>query len=150
LSLFFLGFTSATLSPNPNSIFLTPSSPSQMVEFVNSNSSDTGTYAVILSSSLSNIVGLNFNNLVYPSGRFITFTINSNAPPGTYQGSASFDSNNLPISVLVQNNTNVTEVPSDILVFPTNKVVTVQQGSSKSQNILVTVPSTYPRLITFQ
>jgi len=38
----------------------------------------------------------------------------------------------------------------DILVFPTSKIVTVKQGSEKTQNIQITVPETYPNTVTVQ
>lgn len=147
--LFIISFASATITTDPSSVFLTPTQTSQLVEFINSNSTDTSTYPLSLSSDLTNVVSLSFNNIIFPSNRYITISVKSTAPAGTHNGYLNFGTYSLPITVYVENTTIPVE-ESEILVFPTSKVVTVQQGNEKSQNILITVPSTYPRSINIQ
>ncbi len=82
-----------------------------------------------------------------PSSQEITISIDQNAPVGNL-GVVLF-SNSL-VQVAVNNNQEPEDPPvqSDILVFPTSKITTVVQGEEKTQNILITVPSSYPRVIT--
>lgn len=70
----------------------------------------------------------------------------SSLTQGSYQGYISFsDGSSIPINVVVNK---VSQ--TDILVFPTSKVLTVKQGDEKTQNILISVASSYPRVITIQ
>lgn len=144
-----LSFVSASITTDPVSVFLTPTQTSQLVEFINSNASDTSTYTLSLSGDLNDVVSLSFNNIIFPSNRFITISVKSTASSGTHTGYLNYGSYSLPITVYIENITS-TEPDSGILVFPTSKVVTVQQGNTKTQNILITVPSNYPRTINIQ
>lgn len=77
-----------------------------------------------------------------------TFVLTFSPPTtmGIYNSYVLFDDGlNIPITFTIEE-----PYTGDIIVFPTSKVVTVQQGSEKTQNILVTVPQTYPRTITIQ
>lgn len=78
------------------------------------------------------------------------FQISLNPPttPGSYNSYIFFnDGLNIPINITIPSNTPQT---GDLIVFPTSKVVTVQQGYEKTQNILITVPSNYPESVTIQ
>ena len=79
--------------------------------------------------------------------QLFTVSFDSNTPSGIITRSVTFSDSSTPISLTL----NVTSAPvtqqGDILIFPTSKVITVQQGQEKTQNILVTVPSSYPRTI---
>jgi len=106
----------------------------------------------------------NFSVNIFKSGEFfdtvlvslsieplsnLTFTINFNQlNSGYYNGFMySGDGYILPIKI------NISEPILDtggIIIFPTAKVVNVQQGSEKQQNIQVIVPSSFPRIITIQ
>lgn len=106
----------------------------------------------------------NFSINIFKSGSFFTTNPSSITIPlnssqeiiinfdllgiGYYSGYLySSDGLNIPIYV------NITEKVIDtggIIVFPTAKVVNVQQGAEKQQNIQVIVPSTFPRIITIQ
>jgi len=82
----------------------------------------------------------------------IKININQGIPIGFYLLSLQFTKNSslilsIPLSIEIEEEL---VQQGDILVFPTSKIITVQQDSQKTQNILVTVPSSYPRTITIQ
>jgi len=82
-----------------------------------------------------------------PSSKSITITFDNNAPVGTHFNTIDFGDYTVPVVMIVQ----TSEVQQgDILIFPTSKVISVQQDSEKTQNIIVTVPSNYPEPITIQ
>lgn len=83
------------------------------------------------------------------SGNTITFLFDNSAPIGNFQGIILFSNSSLQIPVNLAVNQSQ-QSPSDILVFPTNKIITVTQETEKTQNILITVPPSYPRTITIQ
>src|SRR3990167_2327477 len=87
----------------------------------------------------------------FPSQKTLTISYNPSASIGLHSGSITFSdgSSSVPIAFQV-NAPQQTQSDSGILIFPTSKVVTVQQGSEKSQSITLTVPSTYPTSITIQ
>ncbi|MBU0959065.1 MAG: hypothetical protein KKB31_03920, partial [Nanoarchaeota archaeon] len=58
----------------------------------------------------------------------------------------SSDGTTIPINV----NAVETSNPSGIIIFPTSKVINIQQGAEKTQNIQIIVPSNYPSSITIQ
>ncbi len=82
----------------------------------------------------------------------IKIAISQDIPAGSYILSISFFDNStfvssFPVSVII----NEGEVEQgDILIFPTSKVITIQQNRIKTQNILITVPANYPRTVTIQ
>lgn len=78
----------------------------------------------------------------------IIISFDNSAPVGSFLGLINFAGYN-PLPIFI----NVTEEQdqnSGIYVFPTGKVLTVQQGIEKTQTILVNVPTTYPRVVTVQ
>lgn len=79
----------------------------------------------------------------------IQINFNPDYPPGTYDGALIFNdgSNLVPVSMTVEESS---QSPSGIIVFPTNQVVTVNQGQEKTRQITITVPSDYPESITIQ
>lgn len=78
----------------------------------------------------------------------IPLSFSSTTPAGLHLGSVVFgDGSSVPLAFYVKA---VSQQSSPILVFPTSKVVSVQQGNEKTQNIIITVPSSYPRTITIQ
>lgn len=143
-------FASATVTvsfPDPAVVSLNPTNPSQVVEFENQNLSDTPVVSVSLSSALLNVAQLSASSVSVPSHASVTVSIKASAPAGSYSGTLDYTGGSIPVSVFVQAPAQNT-TPGGIIVFPTSKVISVQQGAEKTQNILISVPSTYPRTIT--
>ena len=136
LSIFFLSLVSATIA-TPNQVSLNNQNPSQSIEFVDLNSSIT----LSLSSSISAYAELNFYT-ADPTNRWVTISLKPNVPVGNYVGSINYFEGMTPVGIYIEENE--TQIESDIIVFPTSKVVTVKQGSEKTQSIMLTVPSNYP------
>lgn len=107
----------------------------------------------------------NYNVTLYKSGSFFStspvlpITINNNSNSqiqisfsqinavGNYSGSIYASDGSL-IDILVSAEEN--EPQAGVIVFPTSKVINVQQGQIKTQTIQVIVPSNYPSSITMQ
>jgi hypothetical protein len=141
--------------PASSIISINPSNPSQTVEFTNQNLSETVSVSLSLSSELQNELQLSSSSIIIDYRNSIIISTKTNAPNGTFSGSLNYQcgnqSSSIPISLFIPNPTqNITSNPSDIIIFPTTKTVTVQQGESKTQNIMLTVPQSYPRTITIQ
>ena len=117
------------------------------------------------SSAITCTNPLNTQVLVSPVGSFFTTSPSSSfyiqnqssqvidisfgsLSKGLYNGILSFSDASNPVYI----NVNVTDpVQTNLpIVFPTAKVINVQQGQEKSQSIQIIVPSTYPRQITIQ
>jgi len=139
LSIFFLSLVSATTT-SPNQVSLNNQNPSQSIEFIDLNSS----ISLSLSSSISAYAELNFYT-ADATNRWVTISLKPNIPAGNYIGSINYFEGMTPVGIYIEENE--TQVESDIIVFPTSKVVTVKQGSEKTQSIMLTVPSNYPRPI---
>lgn len=78
----------------------------------------------------------------------ILIDFSSSIPPGSHSGFLTFgDGSSTPIAFFVESTSNI---DSQILVFPTSKVTSISQGTQKTQNILITVPSDYGKTITIQ
>lgn len=142
--------------PTTSLISINPSNPSQTVEFTNQNLSETVSVSLSLSSELQNELQLSSSTLSIDYRNSVVVFTKSNAPNGSFSGTLNYQcgnqSNSIPISLFIPNPTQNTTPsdPSDIIIFPTAKTVTVQQGSEKTQNIMLTVPQSYPRTITIQ
>jgi len=159
-TILFLNLISASVvisypNPIPSTIILNSSSISQVIEFTNTNSSQNIDLTFSLSPSLNGLVTLSKTSLnigVSPYKGSVMLTIpETYESGGTFNGYLAYSYNGenyyLPLKVIVAEEINIDE---KIIIFPTSKVVTVQQGSSKTQSISITVPSTYPRPITIQ
>lgn len=84
-----------------------------------------------------------------PSSKTIKVIFDKDASMGTHTGSINFNDGTTPIPILF--NVEEQEIQNyGIIVFPTSKVVNIQQGQVKNQNIQIIVPSNYPRIITIQ
>jgi hypothetical protein len=129
---------------NPSSVLLTKNHTSQQIEFLDL----TNNLTLSLSNSISNYAQLNFNT-VNPTERWITISLKSGVPSGNYVGSIDYSGGSVPVAIYIEPN-QTQQFTSDIIIFPTSKIVTVTQGSKKTQSILITVPATYPRTITIQ
>lgn len=101
----------------------------------------------ISTSGENSLFSLTPSSLPINSSVPINISFSSSAPVGLHSGSIHLGAKMIPVSFLVEDSE---EEQGDILVFPTSKIITVQQGTEKTQNILITVPSTYPRTITLQ
>jgi len=163
LSLMLLSFASASIEitypdPIPSTISLNPFNPSQIIEFTNTNISEDLQLTFAISSNLQDIVTLSKTSLdvgVSPYKGSITLSI----PEEGYEDGGSFNgfltyttslgTDSIPVSVVIGPEESE-EVESDLIVFPTSKVVTIKQGSEKTQNILISVPLNYPRTVTIQ
>lgn len=155
ISLFFISFISATtttLTANPISFNIQPGASGtisvsySIIENIGNAGSNgvslTGTPRFITYSGGSISYGANITT----NGTLtINYLIPSNAT-GTIVNSVVVDGNVLELTFNVQ----VPQTQYNILVFPTNKIISVVQGEEKTQNIVVTVPSSYPRPITIQ
>lgn len=142
LSVFFISLVSA-ITTTPTQVSLDSQNPSQLIEFVGLNSS----ISLSLSSSIIPYAQLNFYT-ADPTNRWVTISLKPDVPAGNYLGSINYPEGMTPVGIYIEENE--TQIESDIIVFPTSKVVTVKQGSEKTQNIMITVPANYPRPITIQ
>lgn len=161
LSLMLIGLASAQVEvtyPSSGLVSLNPYVPSYNIEFENQNMTETPDVSLTLSSGISSVVQLSASSVQdIASHKSVTISIISGATGGSYEGTLYWSDNGHPtssgsvqISAVLPQVENTTTVKSDLIVFPTSKVVTVQQGSEKTQNILITVPSSYPRPVTIQ
>lgn len=84
-----------------------------------------------------------------PSTKTVTLTFNPSISTGSYQELISFsDGSSIPIVFTVTKPEPVQQ--NNIIIFPTAKVINIQQGQEKQQNVQIIVPSTYPNPITIQ
>ena len=74
----------------------------------------------------------------------------SAAPAGTFEGAIIFSDSTPIIPITLTVNSGTQQAQTGIIVFPTSKVINVQQGQKKSQNIQLIVPLNYPSSITVQ
>ena len=105
-----------------------------------------------LTPELEDVVQLNNDNVSYFPQTLdtIIISIKSDAEPGNYSGYLFYNTNQyFQIKANIPEDGQVT-VTSDLIVFPTSKVVNVKKGNEKTYNILVSVPSNYPRTVTIQ
>jgi len=151
--LLFVGIASATVEvsfPDPAIVSLNPLVTSQIIEFQNQNLSTSSSVSLSLSSEISGVAQLSASSLVVPNRNSITISIQSGASDGSYSGFLNWNDadslGSIPVSILVPDETVVVE--SDLIVFPTSKIISVKQGSQKTQNILITIPNNYPRSVT--
>ncbi len=151
-SIFLIANASAVTLSNP-SIILNNSVTSRNIDFLNANTSATIYLNASLSSSLQNIAQLSANSINF-GGSLGTISIStqSSIASGNYFGTVDYQasdgtSGNIPvfISIAQQQTQNY-----EVIVFPTNKVINVQQGQKKSINIQLYVPNTYQRPVTVQ
>lgn len=145
-SIFFMGFTNAIVQCTPSTISTSyiqgeNVSLSTICNNLGNTSvsiTKTGSYFTIDQTSIGQS----------PSTKTITIDFDFSAPVNTHTGNILFSDSSTPIPILFSV-TSISQV-SEILVFPTTKIISVQQGNQKSQNILITVPQSYPRTITIQ
>jgi len=150
----FVGFASATtstLTTSSNSLSVTQGDTGiiQIHYSINNPVNNTGQNGVSYSGSplfiSSSTTSLSYLGNQTTEGDFnVNYNIPNNAS-GTVVNTITSDGFTLNIVFNIQQ-----KVQSDIIVFPTSKVVTVQQGSQKSQNIIITVPQSYPKIVTIQ
>ena len=150
----FVGFASATtstLTTSSNSLSVTQGDTGiiQIHYSINNPVNNTGQNGVSYSGSplfiSSSTTSLSYLGNQTTEGDFnVNYNIPNNAS-GTVINTITSDGFTLNIVFNIQQ-----KVQSDIIVFPTSKVVTVQQGSQKSQNIIITVPQSYPKIVTIQ
>lgn len=141
--------------PSNGLVSLNSYNPSYNIEFENLNNSESVDVSLSLSSSLDSVVQLSSSSVQdILSKKSVTISLLSSLSSGYYEGGLNWlDSGNpqsngeVQISVVVDDEK---IYDNDIVVFPTSKVVTVQQGSQKVQNIMISVPESYSNPITIQ
>jgi len=147
LILFNIFLINATITCNPNYYVTTfnntvpPTKSFQCTNNVNESVqiTKTGSYFTLSDS----VIG------PAPSSKTITLTFNPSISTGSYQETISFsDGSSIPIVFTVTKPETIQQ--NNIIIFPTSKVINVQQGQEKQQNIQIIVPSTYPNPITVQ
>lgn len=142
-TIFLIGFVSADVSCDKTLITKTYTygqSASDILTCFNNGSS-----TVSLSSSNPSLFTVNQSSIPINLSTQINVSFSLIASVGLHNGNVNVGGILIPVSFLVEE----TEVvQGDILVFPTSKVISVTQGSSKTQNIKITVPLSYPRIIT--
>jgi len=136
--------------PDPAIININQYNPSQVVEFENLNLSFVPTVSLSLSSGLNDKVSLSKSSLDVSSLASMIVSMKNSSSPGSYSGYLNWadpdGSGQIPLSVTIPESQQ--QVNSDIIVFPTSKTITVQQGQETVENILINVPGNYPRTIT--
>lgn len=149
IGIFLISFASATITCNPP--IITTSYLQGDTAQVGTICSNTGEDTVTISySGETEYFDIGGETVIGPAPSSKTIDINffSIAPLGFHAGSLDFSTGeSFPISFYVEG---VVIEQGDILVFPTSKIVTVKQGNEKTQNIQITVPETYPRVVTMQ
>lgn len=145
LSLFLISIVSAQITCNPSSLSTSyPQGSNASLITVCTNSAN---YSVAVSKTGSDFT-LDKSILLNGTSTTIQVTFNPSASVATHSGSIDFNdsSSSIPVLFIVTSPPS----PSDMLVFPTSKVISVQQGDEKTQNVILTLPSTYPRTVTIQ
>lgn len=147
LSIFFINVVSATVSCTPSSV---------SSQFEQGTPTSVLTLCTNLGSSPVSVepIGSDFTldtNTLGVTTNTIRVTFNENANVGPHSGSILFKDNNSTLVLTVLISFTIIDVPivTDILVFPTSKIISVKQGEEKTQNILIIVPSSYPRAVLF-
>lgn len=141
----------ASVTTDTIAVFLTPSITTKIVQFENTNLSESQTLSLSLSTSLVSAVSISSNSIQVPHYGSVTLSIKSNATSGSHTGSLDYTyiggSGSIPVSAYVEEE----EIyESDLMIFPTSKIINVQQGTEKTQNILVTVPLNYGKIVNIQ
>ena len=141
-----ISVSAISCSPNPISISYNNTNSYQTILTC---SNPTNQSIIITPSGETTSFSIN-TNTIQPnsSSQQITLTFNSGLSSGNHYGFLSFSdgSNIIPITF------NVVEpiTYSDIIVFPTAKVVSILNGQTKNQNIQVIVPIDYGDYINIQ
>ena len=156
LFLMMIGFAKADVSityPIPSTVSLNTNNQNQIVEFQNMNSSQTAVISLSLSPEVTPYVTLSTTSLsiAYRNSVTLSLKFTNSSTGGTFNGFLNFNDGtdkSIPILVTIQKIEENTASESGIIVFPTSKIISVQQGTEKTQNILVSVPSSYPRTVT--
>ncbi|MFW9952140.1 MAG: hypothetical protein ACFFKA_18620, partial [Candidatus Thorarchaeota archaeon] len=76
--------------------------PSQLIEFINSNSSSTGSVPITLSSTLTTVASLDFNTIEFPNERYATISIKSTAEEGYYHGTLNYGSESTNVIIYIE------------------------------------------------
>lgn len=100
-------------------------------------------------AGVGNYINKSFNMDTISGQKDIKIKVANNIPIGVYPVTISFLDASTPITALITILPNQF-VQGDVLIFPTNMVVNVQQGTKKTQNIQLTLPQAYPRPVTIQ
>lgn len=141
---------SVSLTASPNSFSLTAGQVSNTnLSYVIDNSNNpSGSYGVSLNGQFISYSGgsISFNaNATTTGSILIPISIPNNTASGSYTSSITLGGETVTLNFVVSQ-----PVVSQIIVFPTNKVLTIEQETETTQNILITVPSSYPRIVTIQ
>lgn len=144
---------STTLTANPASLNLNAGDTSQItVSYTIDNTNGfAGASGVAISGS---------PKLLTYSGGSLSYGVNMSAS-GTFTASVNIPSNSstddVTNTITIDNAVlsipiHITQLtpPSSIILFPTSKIVNIQQGLEKSISIQIIVPSNYPRTINIQ
>lgn len=137
--IFLISFASAT-TINIDPIILSSSIDEVQLSFTGLPAGNT---SLGLSSNIQSYAHLQFE-YVSPSESYTKIYLDS-VPSSDLTGYLFYGTGSAEVRILSDY-----VPPTDLIVFPTSKVVTVKQGSSKTQNILITVPASYPRPVTIQ
>ena len=146
--------TTTTLSVNPTSLTLGKgNSSSLMVSYsINNIGGLVGAKGVTLTGSPL-FLSYSGSSINYAENTTTTGTININvniplsSASGTFENYITIDGVILTIPMTIQE----TIQPSvGVIVFPTARVVNIQQGVEKNINLQIIVPQNYPRTITIQ
>ena len=146
--------TTTSISANQTQFTVNPGSTGAIsVSYQINNTGGVGAKGVVLTGSPRFVTysgsPISFDVNTTTSGSItLNYLIPLNAVQGVVVNSVIIDEQTIDFTfnVQVQQQQNL----SPILVFPTSKIITVKQGDEKTQNILITVPSSYPRTITIQ
>lgn len=147
-----MGVASATIICNSNSLTLsynTSAIPSNEITLTSCTNDANESSILFSGSSIPGHIEKGLNQDTIIGTKDIKIKVHSDIPIGDYPLTVSFSDGSMPITALVKI-FQPTVVQGDILVFPTSNTITVQQGTSKSKNIQITVPTSYPRVITIQ
>lgn len=138
-------YSISALSCNPTSINVSVNEGTtiqqQQITCTNSNSFNVTLFSSDVFFNTNPTFPLNI-----PNNSVISFYVTFNdLDAGNYNGFIySSDGLTIPIKA------SVNSVDYDLIVFPTSKIVNIQQGQSKTQNVQVIVPINYPEPITIQ
>lgn len=149
LGIFLINLAQATVTCNPSS-FITNfnySNPTNLSTYCTNN--DINNSVTISTSGETSLFSINDNIIGYGSSKTIAVSFNLNSPVGLHTGTITFsDGSSIPVFFNVIQQQEPTQ--SGVIIFPTAKVINIQQGTTKSQNIQIIVPQNYPRTITIQ
>jgi len=139
-----LNFISASTSCSKSLINLSSSNLQDSMICLNE-----GNNTVNLVSSLSSIF-ISPSSISPGNNPTINLIASSGTAPGNYQGQITFSDSSTAVPLYLIIHDPNANIDSDIIVFPTSKIVNVQQEKEKTQNILIDVPSNYPRIVTIK